>query len=352
MDDCEMCQMWRAKGARFCSHCGKALEPVPPAGKNDVGLIHVFLLLSVTLVSFIVINNLAYCIVNFMGIADDISKNLAVSVYIPLGMNDIVLTRIRGTALTALFALDLVILGLAMAYAIYSFYKGYENEMATGDPDCTEKSGLVGCSSILAVSLFLSMAYIMFTAVAGQMPDTSWTSSYTTYELVFRLTRAGVIEEIMYRVFWIGVPMLILALIVARNKRCWQFLLGGFGMSKAAFVLLIISSVLFGLAHLSGWGWSKVPDAALGGLLFGYIYIQYGLYASMLAHCATDVIYTVGYTVGTGIQSLAILGMIFLGIVTLIGWLIKPNMDAVDFRKMKTFPEKLEVSILDMWKRY
>ena len=353
MDDCEMCQIWRERGAKFCSHCGKALDPVPQIGKkNDFDILHLFLLLTITVVVFIVVNNLVYCIVNFGGISADISSNLKVAVYVPLGIDDLVLTRLRGTAVSVIFALDLVIIGVCLAYAVYSFYRGYMNEQATGDTDYTEKTGLVGCSTILAVSLLLSVIYIMMTAVSGNAPDTSWMSSFTDFEMVFYLTRAGVIEEIMYRVFWIGVPMVVVALIVARNSRCWQFLLGGFGMSKAAFILLVVSSVLFGLAHLNGWGWSKVPDAALGGLLFGYIYIQYGLYASILAHCANDVMSTIGYTIGTGVHSLALLGLLFLGLVTLISWFIKPNMDAVDIRRMKDYPDKLEVNLLDQWKRY
>ena len=353
MDDCEMCQMWRERGAKFCSHCGKALDSVPRIEKkNDFNILHLFLLLTITVVLFIVVNNLVYCIVNFGGISADITTLHPVPIYIPLGMDDILLAQLHGSIVSVLFALDLIIIGVCLTYAAYSFYRGYMNEQATGDTDCTEKTGLVGCSTILAVSLLLSIIYIMMTAVSGNPPDASWMSFYTDFEMVFRLTRAGVNEELMYRVFWIGVPMVVVALIVARNSRCWQFLLGGFGMSKTAFVLVVVSSFLFGLAHLNGWGWSKVPDAMLGGILFGYIYVQYGLYASILAHCANDVMSTIGYTVGAGVQSLALLGLLFLGLVTLISWFIKPNMDAVDIRRMKNFPDKLEVNLLDQWKRY
>jgi len=351
MDDCEMCQMWRERGAKYCSHCGKYLGDMTPVKKNDTGLLHLLVLLTVTIVVFVVVNNLVYCIVNFGGIADDIS-NLRISVYIPYGINDLVLTRVGGSALIAVFAADLVIIGLCLAYALYSFYRGYENEKATGNPDCTEKTGLTGCSSILAVSLLLSIIYLMATAATNNTPSTDWMSDFTRFEMVFQLTRAGVIEELMYRVLWIGLPMMIIVLVVVRDKRCWQYLLGGFGMSKATFILIVVSSILFGLAHFDGWGWSKVPDAALGGLLFAYIYVQYGLYASILAHCANDVLTTVAYTVGAGVESMALLGFLGLGFVTIIYWFLKPNMDAVDVRKMKNFPDKLEVNLLDQWKRY
>ncbi|MBQ2486227.1 MAG: hypothetical protein II518_04115, partial [Candidatus Methanomethylophilus sp.] len=120
MDDCEMCQMWRERGAKFCSHCGKALDPVPPVGKkNDFDILHLFLLLTITVVLFIVVNNLAYCIVNFGGISADISSNLSVAVYVPLGIDDLILTYLRGTAVSVIFALDLVIIGVCLAYAVY-----------------------------------------------------------------------------------------------------------------------------------------------------------------------------------------------------------------------------------------
>ena len=57
------------------------------------------------------------------------------------------------------------------------------------------------------------------------------------------------------------------------------------------YFLVALSSILFGLAHyLSGAGWDigKVSEAALDGVALAYLYVRYGLHASIIFHWAVD----------------------------------------------------------------
>src|SRR5207249_6609828 len=49
----------------------------------------------------------------------------------------------------------------------------------------------------------------------------------------------------------------------------------------AAWVFLIASSVIFGLAHAPGWGLWKVIPAMVAGLGFGYLFLRHGIAAAI-----------------------------------------------------------------------
>lgn len=130
--------------------------------------------------------------------------------------------------------------------------------------------------------------------------------------LLFRdLTLSPLIEEIGYRFFLIGVPLAVL--LLATHPTARKFLKTLWRPSAAwdaepnpdpehiqvptdtlknfTIFLIALSSIVFGLAHyLSGAGWDvgKISEAALDGVALGYLYVRYGLHASILFHWAVD----------------------------------------------------------------
>lgn len=59
------------------------------------------------------------------------------------------------------------------------------------------------------------------------------------------------------------------------------------GVSQGEWVILIFTSLGFGLAHLlsgSGWGLGKVTTATMTGLTLGLVYLAYGVEAPILLH--------------------------------------------------------------------
>jgi membrane protease YdiL (CAAX protease family) len=99
--------------------------------------------------------------------------------------------------------------------------------------------------------------------------------------------------------------------------------MGGFGMSKIAIILIIISGIIFGLAHYPGWDdqvW-KVASAAIGGIFFGYLFVRFGLYAAIFMHFITDYLSSFNW-MGVGglsiIVSFLLLGTGFIAIFYII----------------------------------
>lgn len=350
---CPECAGWEAKEANYCMACGRRLSPPAPPrrkGAKHPGL-HKAVTICTIIVAAVAALSLIYDAVHGADILWDI-KDLSVrtGLFYPTfdGVDCFPRIWIGGVGIWALFVVDVSVIS---AFTAYAGYKCLRKRETGADTDELERTGLAAASSILCASLFVSVSYLLITSAFGDRVDISWMDTYTDYQMAFNLTNAGLMEEIEFRAAWIGIPMMAIGYIYARDRKSWQYLLGGFGMSRAAFALIIASSIIFGLAHYSGWGWVKVPNAAIAGILFGYLYVEYGLYASVLAHFVNDMLSSVGWMLGSGIEGLVMLSMIVLGLVVVVYWVVKPNRAAVRVRGMPWLGE-LEDGIAAQWGRH
>ena len=99
------------------------------------------------------------------------------------------------------------------------------------------------------------------------------------------------------------------------------------GITKGEWVLVILTSFIFGLAHyLSGVGWGpgKISTAFIDGLVFALTYLIYGIYAPILLHWFFNYylqVYSMAmdiYPTITPFYALVLLATLALGIV---GWI-------------------------------
>lgn len=177
-------------------------------------------------------------------------------------------------------------------------------------------SAWVAVGQVWLATMFFQYALIVLFALVGvstgspisESPASAWTT-------IFQLSTASVFEEIAFRVFLIGVPMALGALLWRAVRRgpstpaapvgpptphllgALRYLWGGQVRKDssrearlAAAVLVLGSSTLFGLAHAFGGGWGpwKVLPALVAGLGMGYVFVRHGIGASILVHFATD----------------------------------------------------------------
>lgn len=145
------------------------------------------------------------------------------------------------------------------------------------------------------------------------------------YVILTELSLAPLQEEFAFRITSIGITLGIILLILYRNDQKLHGIkskvklillamysperakarLGyrnigrdGFpwGISAAEWVLILLTSAVFGLAHfLSGGGWEigKVSTAFLAGFVFAILFVAYGAYASILMHWFFNYYFTV-----------------------------------------------------------
>ncbi len=112
----------------------------------------------------------------------------------------------------------------------------------------------------------------------------------------FQLGISPLTEETGFRVLLIGVPLFLMYShipswkMLARSLwRPSKYLL--ISDYRKPMILIITIGLLFGVAHIiSGTPWSpgKVTQAAMAGVIIGWVYVRYGLAPAILVHWATN----------------------------------------------------------------
>ncbi|TBR06727.1 MAG: CPBP family intramembrane metalloprotease [Candidatus Nitrosotenuis sp.] len=122
----------------------------------------------------------------------------------------------------------------------------------------------------------------------------------------FGLTISPILEETAFRLILIGVPLF---LWYSRKgsagffKSLWNPSNLPIGDSKKAIILIVAVGVFFGASHIisdQSWSNGKFVQAAISGIIIGWVYYKYGFVASILIHWATNyLIYSYGYLVSS-----------------------------------------------------
>jgi hypothetical protein len=121
------------------------------------------------------------------------------------------------------------------------------------------------------------------------------------------VTFAPVIEEVGFRIILVGIPLFLLYSRRASAKHFIKSLWNPsanlpISNSKKAICVIVIVGVFFGASHVVSDQWSegKFAQAAMSGIIIGWVYYRYGFVASVLIHWATNyAIFSYGYLVSS-----------------------------------------------------
>jgi hypothetical protein len=177
-----------------------------------------------------------------------------------------------------------------------------------------------------------------------------------SFETLFELSYAALIEEIGFRVTPIGAFLIIYLFWVGRKnavtlslgQRLKLFLMAPLfpdeakkmvgvktvsdfgvrgGISLGEWVMVFFTSIVFGLAHyLSGGGWEigKITSASVVGLAMGLTYLLYGAQASILLHWFFNY-YNYAYYFASELYTSVFITFVMIDFITIIlgvlGWL-------------------------------
>lgn len=228
---------------------------------------------------------------------ETLTNNTIIIILIPFGLG---IAKLSGYTF-AIYYLFLVS-SILLSYAVL-FYTGWEGlisylkSILKGNFEDLDKAGSATSSPILRLVtvftalLFISYIYIMLLELTGRGIETpEQFLEMPLWEEIFSLTEAAVWEEIIVRVAYIGLPMVIYALVKGK-KKLKKYLLGGFGFEERfSVILVIISTIIFAVAHLPGWNWDpfKVIQVLPAGIFFGYLFVKDGLHSAILLHFVWD----------------------------------------------------------------
>lgn len=322
-EDCPSCEEYKSKGSRFCAVCGKRFSAAPAPRRKDTDTESTLRSISVWIVPIVLlllIIETAYLVGGTVSVWDWAStRSMDILVLIP---NLVVATTISGAGLQIAWILLEVSILMSIAVMGYQTWK-----VLSSRPE--PMKGTIVETPLYSVSMIFGASFVMslITAMISMMLGSGITppgdmASGNTPQALLEFADAAVWEEVITRMAYIGLPMMVVG-YVCKRKGSWKFLFGGFGMSRVAMVLIVISALVFGFAHMPGWGFSKVIPSAVAGLLFGYLYVKVGVHASILVHFLTDYLAVVVLTGLMGIISIMTLAIMALGAICLVLLVIK-----------------------------
>jgi len=166
--------------------------------------------------------------------------------------------------------------------------------------------------STLFIDLFLEMLGI---PVEGPKIPGDGTGEFWELRRFLSISYAPIVEEIGFRLIPVGVFIVVYLFLVRRRnaasqaggcsrrslvlalnfpdkakKDCGLRSVDGFGflrgISGGEWVVILLTSVVFGLAHFpfGSWGPGKFLSAAVVGVFLGVVYLAYGFFAPILLH--------------------------------------------------------------------
>ncbi|MDO5862039.1 MAG: CPBP family glutamic-type intramembrane protease [Thermoplasmata archaeon] len=324
-EDCPECGDNRERGSSYCGGCGKRLghaepTPVPVEEENILGKIAE---LCIPVMLIVLLIEIAFMVAGTTSVIDYASGySMRILMLLP---HLVSVGSITGTALQIAWVLIELAVLASFVVLLWKTWKAMPRDRKpTVDEIVYSQAGRTG--SVYAMAMAVSMAVsLIFMALGVDMGSASSNPTGNTPAALLAYADAGVWEEVISRFIPMGIPMAIAALAHGR-KDAWRFLFGGFGLSRLSVALIFISALMFGFAHMSGWGLWKVLPSFLVGLLLGYLYARVGIHATILVHFALDYLAVISYTGSmalTGLSSILILVLVGLGFVALAMYAIK-----------------------------
>jgi len=309
-DICPQCGTAFREGALFCEACGTirpSIRNAPPTGPQDwrtwalnrtqyqyvvpqrnwrsiTRTISAFFMTTVVLSLVAALVTLIYGI-NM--VLPEISDGYSYTLFIVLPVI-VPLLELSGGVLQLYYLVLVAVIVASAAFLFLKSFRGFRDEI-TGKGKPREHSPFFEMCGLLFAVLFFNMVLVYLMLLFGQDVEVPGEDA-DVWEMLFLLANASVWEEIITRVLMIGVPLLLYDLMTDKleRKRHSYFLGGGFNLGASEVLLIVVSSLIFGLAHFEAWGAWKIAPSALAGLALGFMYLKYGLYASIMLHFAFD----------------------------------------------------------------
>lgn len=317
---CPECNAWRQSGARFCKACGNRLyhdgiQSVSGKPMSATDVLRGAATVSCLLIAVMMIIEVIAVITRTGEVFDLIDSGASNGILLLIPQIYTVAT-LSGTSLS-IYWIFILLMFLASVCWTFVQSRGLLNENILHNPDKAEGTPLYWISLLFGSVIMMELGVIWIESLFGVTIDVpEGLPSDASGLAVFLYTEAGVWEEIVSRVIWIGLPMMIVGLLV-RNPQPWRYLFGGFGLSKVSVALILISTIVFAFAHAEGWGMSKVPLVMFGGIVMGYIFVRFGLLASIFYHALTDLM-SCAVTISPYLGSLTYLLILFIGLLCAI----------------------------------
>ena len=244
-----------------------------------------FLTSIVTLVYLSIL--IIYLLFSILYVSPYISNtDFLIPIYILVGI-PLLLFFLSGMSAFAWFLFLVAAIGssfiIVLAYGTFPYYSDFLKEPFSGKDYSLKQLG-----EAFSLNLFFSVLVVVVMKLINFTPTTPGIGEYPLWSQILLLTHASVYEEIVTRLVYVGIPVYIIYALQGRKVKAWN-ILGGYGkIDSIGATFMVISALIFGIAHVPSWSWWKIVPTFVGGLLLAYLFLKYGIYASIMLHFMID----------------------------------------------------------------
>ena len=197
-----------------------------------------------------------------------------------------------GDAFVILWMFYLIIFVIALLGPKQHFLKSISSLISMGKYD-TKLNYMFAMTKWLSILILIS-AIINFIQESFGIVTTPPLGGNSLIQF-FYVSLAPLLEEFVFRIILIGIPLFVLysgrASIRYFVKCLWSPSSLNILDSKKAILLIIFVGISFGFAHIAfsdSWSEGKFAQATAGGIILGWVYLRYGIVVSLLIHWATN----------------------------------------------------------------
>ncbi|QLH74871.1 MAG: CPBP family intramembrane metalloprotease [Methanomassiliicoccales archaeon] len=238
----------------------------------------------------------------------------------------VTLFEVTGPAFLLYLGFIVVCIVASFAFMTWKSWRTFNEELMGIRPKGGH-SPLFVIATIFFAVVFFNVIFVLLVQAFGVEPSSPGLEDQDLWEIMYDLANASIWEEVITRVLYIGVPLLLYDLVTGHRKPARRYLLGGgFELKGAAIFFLFFSAGMFGVAHVFNWDLWKIAPTFVSGLGLGYLFLRYGLYASVMMHFFVDYLAMPTYVfesdladVAVGLLTLAILAAGFICFVYYLG---------------------------------
>jgi hypothetical protein len=287
---CPECDRCRVLGYKFCIKCGESFAETAKVPEHHIqdeseDVYNKLVIPSMAVIALCLIIGVVLLLANFGSVLDFVSHlDVDVFLFLPLYVKLAVITGAEAQ-------IYWVFLTAALVACAFMFIYDSRDVLRFGKEDHWEKTKKTPAfwlammmGSVLLVELMLTL---IFQAIGLGIQVPGGLIDLSIEQALYLFTEAAVWEEVCFRMILFGVPMMIIAL-GCRQKDFYRYPLGGFGVSRAGVIFMVISSLIFAYAHVGSWGVMKMFTVVLGGLAMGYLYMRFGIHVSIMFHMIND----------------------------------------------------------------
>ena len=321
---CPRCEEYRGMGAVFCGECGRRLaqDPEPPAGRGLMFYLDAAVMIVLPFMLILLAIETAGMLLN-IGSTWSFLEDYESTFFLLLPL----VTPIATFGGLPIQIYWIVLVAVILACIALILYQSRDMFRVRSLDDVAPKAGPTPMYwvCLLFGSVIILELIVMFveSALGLPMETPGWIDKMTLPEMAFEFADAAVWEEVVSRALPMGIPMAAIAFICTKRLDSAKYVLGGFGFSKASVILIVVTAVVFGIAHVDSWNAAKAIPTVLGGLAMGYLYARFGIHASIIYHFLTDYMMVATKTAGDVAVSLTYVCILAISLACVVSVLLK-----------------------------